>query len=84
MLTDNEARRIASEWYSGVAYQFVNTGTISADIIKEFELSLEEERHSIPIALEYRQNIKDLNALLEYLNTKGNRGPQEGWANVNF
>jgi hypothetical protein len=88
MISDNEARRIASEWYDGAGYRFVSTGTIDSDVIEEFTITLEWEKLYPPSHPknkgQHSQDVQDLSDLLEYLRAKELRGPQEGWADVNF
>lgn len=83
MITDTEARRIASEWHSGGGsplYQFVSTGTITDDVCDEVDDNLIQLRF---------QYIKDgaeqyLADLAHYLSLHNNRGPQDGWSQLSW
>lgn len=99
MITDLEARKIASEWHGGQAsalYAFASTGAINAarpdhDIYTEVRACIEGCKPTIrdteqPID-ERRATFREFNKLQQlevYLDRAGTRGPQPGWSDLRW
>jgi len=84
---DGRARRIASEWYGGAAYRFVSTGTIDDAVRADIRQSLVEVARSYadtyPGTVGYeREAVTELLDLVEYLDTREDRGPVDGWSDI--
>lgn len=90
MITDTEARKIASEWHGGqgtALYAFSSTGAINTaredhQLLHEIEdcissLSIERGAESPP-------ELDDLFALRIYVGHTGNRGPVDGWGKLTW
>jgi hypothetical protein len=87
MITDGQARRIAGEWHGGMSsdmYSFVSQGRITDGTQDEVEA---EVRHFRTQPLDLRESVavvealRDLTALLTYLEDSGHRTPVAGWSN---
>lgn len=100
MITDTEARRIASEWHGGggtALYAFASTGAIlgrrddeydynsAADEIRANLRDNQDQYDRTELTNdEYFQNIDDLRGLLLYVLYHGPRGPQPGWSDLTW
>jgi hypothetical protein len=75
MMTDSEARTVASWWHGGQAsalYSFVSTGAIFPGLLTEVNSNKPETT----------DDARDINELAQYIASKGYRDAQPGWANV--
>ena len=92
MLSDVEARRIASEWHGGVGsalYVLASTGAIVDGVSGEIYRNILDERSRIGTddpdpSREDHQGLWDLEGLRSYVRESGRRGPVEGWGNLNW
>lgn len=94
MLTDTEARKIASEWHGGVGtalYAFASTGAIDTarpdhscaeEIRDELRQNQTEYDRARRTNDEFFDNIDELRDILFYVLHHGTRGPQPGWADL--
>lgn len=74
-LTDLQARKLASEWHGGGGtklYVLASSGAILAGVEKEIDNAIFVNHYE-------SENIQELQALLDYVDSKGRRGPQRGW-----
>lgn len=72
IITDGQARRIASEWHGGqwsTLYSFTSTGAIDFQPLKD----------EILFELRDTEDQDELKALMRYVRDKGPRERQEGW-----
>lgn len=97
MLTDTEARKIASEWHGGggtALYAFASSGAIDtarpdhcafAEVLDALRAELGFARGQAWPSLDVARNAPDygeLGELLSYIGHHGTRGPQPGWADL--
>lgn len=76
MITDLQARIIASEWHGGQRsplYALTSTGAIVEGVEREI---MEDIAYPSTDSTETAR----LNSLLDYVEAKGERGPQSGWS----
>lgn len=89
MITDTEARKIASSWHGGggtALYAFVSTGAILDDAFArsgilteiDFDILMDDEQ---PIT---EADATDLDNLRTYCQKHGPRGPQPGWNDLTW
>jgi hypothetical protein len=89
MISDLEARRIASEWHGGggtALYAFTSTGAIDTAredhrLMHEIEdcvASLATQPHTRTV------DVDDLFNLRTYVSHTGKRGPQPGWSDLTW
>jgi hypothetical protein len=78
-INGGQARRIASEWHDGqgsALYSFVSTGAIALDALDgEIVANLDRQ-------LDDSTEQRELDALLAYVHSNGERGPVAGWADL--
>jgi hypothetical protein len=78
MITDGQARRIASEWHSGqgsALYSLASCGSVAEDTLLEIVRELKAEI--------WREDYKaELNALAEYVLHTPDRPAQDGWSSL--
>lgn len=83
MITDGKARRIASEWHSGLSsalYKFTSTGAIVLGLWHDIaDCQADAYVHRSHYT---DQDRADLAALYSYADSAGERGPQCGWAEL--
>ena len=91
MITDTEARRIASEWHGGqgsALYAFASTGAIreGSDEGWDYNECAMEIYEEIAATTSYEElnPMTDMNNLLEYIQANGPRGPVPGWADLTW
>ena len=83
MITDAEAKRIASEWHGGggtALYALASTGAIDTarwDHRLEFDIISECRR---VVRSGKTEDAKELYSLWEYVAVNGPRGPVDGWS----
>lgn len=80
MITDVEARRIASEWHSGGGsplYALSSTGAITRHTTAEIDNCLYVNWDDEP-------NRRDLQDLRGYVAAHGSRGPIKGWGQLSW
>lgn len=78
MISDGQARRIASEWHGGMStalYSFGSSGAIDLDRVRD-EISRELWR------LDVGEVRRELLALDKYVRTAGMRPVQAGWSRL--
>jgi hypothetical protein len=91
MITDLDARRIASEWHGGggsALYAFASTGAIdtaywSHSITDEIWRCLRNDVESRSLE-EQIPALRDLTALLAYVDHHAERGPVAGWGKLTW
>lgn len=79
IINDTQARKIASEWHSGGGsplYVLSSTGAISNETVDEINENIREQSTL--------DGYSDLYDLRDYCQYHGIRGPQDGWANLNW
>ncbi|MFF5990411.1 hypothetical protein [Prauserella flavalba] len=78
MISDGQARRIASEWHGGMSsalYSLASSGAIDLDRVRD-EISRELWK------LDVGEVRRELLALDKYVRTTGARPAQSGWARL--
>lgn len=78
MISDGQARRIASDWHSGMSsalYSFASSGAIDLDRVRD-EISRELWQ------LDVGEVRRELLALDKYVRTAGARPAQSGWSRL--
>ncbi len=87
MISDTEARKIASEWHGGqgtALYAFSSTGAIdTARADHDATAEVADLIWAIPAETDER-NANELRDLERYVNANGPRGPQEGWGDLTW
>lgn len=82
MITDGQARKIASDWHGGQSsplYSLASTGAIVADVLDEIMADASS------VGPENTPGQLDaLLALIEYCTFEGPRGPVAGWSDIDF
>lgn len=83
MITDGQARKIASEWHGGQSsplYSLASTGAINLpDVLHEIMVD------AAAVGPENSPGQLDaLVALDDYVHTVGARGPVTGWSDIDF
>lgn len=79
IITDGQARRVASHWHGGSAsamYAFVSTGYIDFQPLMDEIAALRREWGQNEDAPLHRT---EFDALTRYVRDRGPRGKQEGW-----
>lgn len=79
MITDTEARRIASSWHGGggtALYAFASTGAIDTARADH------DIKNEIQTCYFYPDDMPGLRSLLAYVVHHGKRGPVPGWADL--
>jgi hypothetical protein len=82
MISDTEARRIASDWHGGggtALYAFASTGAINTT---RADHDIENEVLGCVNGALSQQDKTDTLKLLAYINTHEDRGPQPGWSDL--
>lgn len=85
MLTDTNARRIASDWHAGggsPSYQFMSTGRIVPEL--SIELTNCRSFAEVRPTLYSESHLHDLGNLLLYVEAKGPRDEMPGWEALNW
>lgn len=85
MLSDTEARRVASEWHSGGGspeYVFASTGAITESLHAAIDDTLIFAHGNLGVYT--IKDVADLNRLLTYVDHHGVRGPVEGWGDLTW
>ncbi|GAA1029199.1 hypothetical protein GCM10009565_59170 [Amycolatopsis albidoflavus] len=78
MITDGQARRIASDWHGGMSsalYSLASSGAIDLDRLRD-EISRELRQ------LDVGEVRRELLALDKYVRTAGARPPRAGWSRL--
>lgn len=78
MISDGQARRIASDWHGGMSsalYSLASSGAIDLDRVRD-EISRELWQ------LDVGEVRRELLALDKYARTTGARPPQAGWSHL--
>ena len=78
MITDGQARRIASDWHGGMSsalYSLASSGAIDRERVRD-EISRELQQ------LDVGEVRRELLALDKYVRTAGVRPAQAGWSHV--
>lgn len=77
MLTDTEARKIASDWHGGggsALYVLASTGAISNETVDEINDTLKSTLY----------DADELFDLRDYCHYHNIRGPQDGWGKLTW
>lgn len=90
MISDTEARRIASDWHGGggsALYAFASTGAIDTaradhDIAHELTETAKSESRIAPEQRDDPAGFTNLINLRTYCRRHGKRGPVPGWADL--
>ena len=96
MITDTEARKIASDWHGGqgsALYAFSSTGAIDtarddhnlyqeiSDAIGSIQKQAAQQSIGMP---EYRRSSRQLFGIRDYILEHKARGPVEGWSKLTW